>query len=273
MGAFEGKIAFITGAARGQGRAHAVRLAREGAQIIAVDLCEQIDSVAYPLASPADLERTVELVRAEGAQIFAAQADVRDRTGLQAAFDAGVVAIGVPDIVIGNAGIAAMSPDAEDEWSLWKDVIDVNLTGIFNTVEVARPSMIEAGSGGSIVLTSSTAGLAGIGVATPGSLAYAASKHGIVGLMRTYANLLAPHSIRVNSVHPTGVNTPMIMNDFMKQLIEADPTVTEAFTNALPVPVVEAEDVTNAIVWLCSEAGRYITGVTLPVDAGLLNKV
>jgi NAD(P)-dependent dehydrogenase (short-subunit alcohol dehydrogenase family) len=148
----------------------------------------------------------------------------------------------------------------------------VNLTGVFNTVEIAIPAMIERGKGGAIVLTSSTAGINGIGGPSRGGLGYTAAKHGVVGLMRSYANVLAPHNIRVNSVHPTGVNTPMIVNDVMQEFLQADPTLGQAMANALPVDMVEPVDVSNAILWLVSDEARYITGVTLPVDAGYTNK-
>jgi NAD(P)-dependent dehydrogenase (short-subunit alcohol dehydrogenase family) len=160
----------------------------------------------------------------------------------------------------------------EEPHEAWQDVIDVNLTGVFNAVEIAIPSMIERGAGGAIVLTSSTAGINGIGGSSRGGLGYTASKHGVVGLMRSYANYLAPHRIRVNSVHPTGVNTPMVVNDIMQAWLAADPGVSEAMTNALPVDMVEAVDISNAILWLVSDDARYVTGVALPVDAGFTNK-
>ena len=269
-GLLEGKVAFITGAARGQGRSHAVRLAEEGADIIAIDLCGQVETVGYPMATPEDLEETVSQVEALDRRIVATQADVRDRAALQAAFDAGVAELGGVDIVLGNAGIAALSlTPVEEEW---QDVVDINLTGVYNTVEVARDALIERG-GGAIVLTSSTAGLHGIGGDTPGGLAYTAAKHGVVGLMRAYANNLAKHSIRVNTIHPTGVNTPMVVNEVMQKFLEQDPSMGQAMQNALPVPMIEAVDLSNAIVYLASDLGRYVTGVTLPVDAGFsINK-
>jgi SDR family mycofactocin-dependent oxidoreductase len=269
-GKLEGKVAFITGAARGQGRSHAVRLAQEGADIIAVDICRQIDTVEYPMATPEELDETVKEVEALDRRIFARQADVRDEAGLRAAFDAGVAELGPVDIVLANAGIAPLS--SREKHEAWQDVIDVNLTGVFNTVETAIPSMIERGKGGAIVLTSSTAGINGIGGPTRGGLGYTASKHGVVGLMRSYANTLAPHSIRVNSVHPTGVRTPMIINDVMAQFLAADPTLSNGMANALPVDMVEPADISNAILWLVSDDARYVTGVTLPVDAGYTNK-
>ncbi len=269
MGVLEGKVAFITGAARGQGRSHAVRLAQEGADIIAVDIAAQIESVAYPMATPDDLAETVSQVEALDRRIHAVQADVRDRGALQEAFDAGVALLGGVDIVLGNAGIAPLSMNPTEQE--WFDVIDVNLTGVYNTVEVSKQSLIERG-GGAIVLTSSTAGLAGIGGETPGGLGYTAAKHGVVGLMRSYANQLAQHSIRVNTIHPTGVNTPMVVNEVMQEFLESDPQLSNAMANALPVPMIEPVDLSNAIVFLASDAGRYVTGVTLPVDAGFLNK-
>jgi len=269
-GRLEGKVAFITGAARGQGRSHAVRLAQEGADIIAVDICKQIESVAYPMATPADLAETVSEVEALDRRIIAREADVRDVAGLRAAFEAGVAELGPVDIVLANAGIAPMS--VQEVGDAWQDVIDVNLTGVFNTVEIAIPSMIERGKGGAIVLTSSTAGINGIGGPTRGGLGYTASKHGLVGLMRSYANNLAPHSIRVNTVHPTGVNTPMVVNDIMQQFLQQDPSLSQSMANALPVGMVEPVDISNAILWLVSDEGRYVTGVTLPVDAGFTIK-
>jgi SDR family mycofactocin-dependent oxidoreductase len=269
-GKLEGKVAFITGAARGQGRSHAIRLAKEGADIIAVDICQQIATVPYPMASPEDLEETVKAVEELDRRIFAQEADVRDEAGLKAAFEAGTAEIGPVDIVLANAGIAPMS--MHEEHDAWRDVIDVNLTGVFNTVETAIPSMIARGMGGAIVLTSSTAGINGIGGPTRGGLGYTAAKHGVVGLMRSYANNLAPHSIRVNSVHPTGVNTPMVVNDVMQEWLQSDPTLGQAMANALPVGMVEPVDISNAILWLVSDDARYVTGVTLPVDAGFTNK-
>ena len=271
MGKLEGKVAFITGAARGQGRSHAIRLAQEGADIVAVDICAQIASVPYPMATPDDLAETAKQVEALDRRIFAAQADVRDAGALKAALDAGAAELGPVDIVLANAGIAPMSLH-EGSGDAWQDVIDVNLTGVFNTVEIAIPSMIERGQGGAIVLTSSTAGITGIGGPTRGGLGYTAAKHGVVGLMRSYANILAPKRIRVNSVHPTGVNTPMVVNEVMQAFLASDPSLSDAMANALPVGMVEPVDISNAILWLVSDDARYVTGVTLPVDAGFTNK-
>lgn len=266
-----GKVAFITGAARGQGRAEALRLAADGADIIAIDLCDQIESVPYPLATPDDLAATVKLVEDAGARIVAVQADVRDEQALRAALQTGVDRFGRLDIVVANAGIAPMQSGPDG----WRDVVDVNLTGAHHTVEAAIPIMVAQGDGGSIVLISSAAGLIGVGGGDRGSLGYTAAKHGVVGLMRAYANFLAPHSIRVNTIHPTGVDTPMINNEFtrgwLKHIAEELNAPTD-FSNALPVQVIQSEDVANAVAWLVSDQARYITGVTLPVDAGIVNK-
>jgi SDR family mycofactocin-dependent oxidoreductase len=271
MSSLAGKVAFITGAARGQGRAEAVRLASDSASIIAVDICDQIASVPYPMATTDDLAATVKLVEDTGARIVAREADVRDRASLATALQAGLDEFGRLDIVVANAGIAPMESGADG----WRDVIDVNLTGVHNTVEVAMPRLIEQGDGGSIVLISSAAGLVGIGGGDPGSLGYTAAKHGVVGLMRAYANHLAPHSIRVNSIHPAGVNTPMIDNDHTRQWLAnmmANSERPPDMGNAMPVQVLEAEDIAAAVAWLVSDQARYITGVTLPVDAGYVNK-
>lgn len=268
MGELDGKVALVTGAARGMGRSHAVGLAGQGADIIAVDICAQIDTVPYPMATPQDLAETARAVEALGRRIITRQADVRDRAALQDAVNAGVAVLGPVDIVVANAGISARSPQAPDQ--TWQDIIDVNLTGVFYTIEVTWPMMVERGAGGAVILISSTGGLTGVGGTEPGRIAYTAAKHGVVGLMRSYANFLAPHSIRVNSVHPTGVSTPMVENDFTRALRDSNP---DAFPgNALPVELIEPADVTSAVVWLAADGARYVTGVTLPVDAGFVNR-
>jgi SDR family mycofactocin-dependent oxidoreductase len=269
-GKLEGRVAFITGAARGQGRSHAVRLAAEGADIIAVDICAQIESVPHPMATAEDLAQTVREVEALGRRVVATRADVRDEAALQAAYDAGAAELGPADIVVANAGIAPMARDEKPE--AWRDAIDVNLTGVFHTVEVAIPSMTERGAGGAIVLIGSTSALTGIGGPTRGGIGYAAAKHGVVGLMRVYANNLAPHRIRVNSVHPTGVRTPMVINQAMAEFLAQDPSLANANANALPVKILEPEDISNAVLWLVSDDACYVTGVALPVDAGFTNR-
>jgi len=278
-GRVEGKVAFITGAARGQGRSHAIRLAEEGADIIAVDIAEDIDSVRrfYPGATEADLAETVKQVEALDRRIVAAKADVRDYGALKQALDSGVAELGHVDIVSANAGIFVFGEPAQlvTEGD-WQDVIDINLTGVWHTAKAVIPHLIEQATGGSIVLTSSTAGLKGF----PGVSQYTASKHAVVGLMRTLALELAPHSIRVNSVHPTGVATDMILNEATFRLFLPDAEnpsreqAAEVFatTNALPVPWVEPRDISNAVLFLASDEARYVTGVTLPVDAGFTIK-
>jgi SDR family mycofactocin-dependent oxidoreductase len=272
MGKLEQKVAFITGAARGQGRAHAVKMAQEGADIIAIDLCAQIDSVGYPMSTPEDLAETVKLVEDQDRRIVAQQADVRNRAALQAAVDAGIAEFGRLDIVVANAGIAPVFGTTGLAADAWTDAIDVLLTGVYLTLDVAVPTIVAQDQGGSIVITSSTAGLKGIGrnlaATSPGMIGYTAAKHGVVGLMRLYANLLAPHRIRVNTLHPTGVNTPMVVNEQFNRFLEEFPNAGDAMQNALPVQLVEPEDIANAAAWLCSDEARYITGVTLPVDAG-----
>lgn len=247
-----------------------MRLAREGADIVALDICAPVSgSVTYPPATSEDLGETVRAVEAEGRKVLAREVDIRDDAELRRLVADGVEQFGRLDIVVANAGIAMMQ--AGDDG--WRDVIDVNLTGVFHTVQVAIPTLIEQGTGGSIVLISSAAGLVGIGSSDPGSLGYAAAKHGVVGLMRAYANHLAPQNIRVNSVHPCGVDTPMINNEFFQQwLTTADMDAPHNLGNALPVELVQPTDIANAVAWLASEEARYVTGVTLPVDAGFVNK-
>ncbi|MEU7576354.1 mycofactocin-coupled SDR family oxidoreductase [Streptomyces sp. NPDC041068] len=269
-GRLDGKVAFVTGAAGGLGRGHVRRMAEEGADLVVVDMCRPVDTVPYPQSTPDELSEAVEEVRSLGRRVVARQTDVRDRAALQEAYDAGLDAFERIDIVVANAGIAPLL--VEDRVQAWHDAIDVNLTGTFHTIEVAVPSMIEAERGGSIVIVSSTAGLVGIGGASNGGLGYAASKHGVVGLMRTYANNLAPHSIRVNSVHPTGVATRMVADPAMVEFVAQDPILSEGSPNALPVDTIEPVDVANAVLWLASDEARYVTGVTLPVDAGFINR-
>jgi len=270
MGKFDGKVAFITGAARGQGRSHAVRLAQEGADIIAVDICRQLEVVGYPMATPEDLEQTVIEVEEAGRRIVARQVDVRDFDALQEAFDEGAAELGPVGIVLANAGIGP-GGQASDQQQ-WDEIVGVNLSGVWNTGRVAIPSMIEHGRGGAIVLTSSTGGLIGTGLNHPGILGYTASKHGVIGLMRSWANFLAPHYIRVNTVAPTTVRTPMAIGGDVAAIIEAVPELAGSLTNAIPVEAVDPIDVTNAILWLVSDDARYVTGTVVPVDAGNINR-
>ncbi|GAA3383645.1 mycofactocin-coupled SDR family oxidoreductase [Cryptosporangium minutisporangium] len=273
-GRVAGKVAFITGAARGQGRAHALRLAEEGADIIAVDLCGDVDTVGYPGATEADLAETVAQVEKLDRRIVAAKADVRDLEGLRAALERGVAELGRLDIVVGNAGIAGDGTPTEAlAEHTWATMLDINLTGVWHTAKAAIPHLAD---GGAIVLTSSMLGLRGGGYMAH----YASAKHGLVGLMHALANELAPRSIRVNSIHPGNVRTPMVENEhFIRSMRPdlAEPTLADVGTvighyHLLPVPFVEARDISNAVLFLASDEARYITGVALPVDAGAVAK-
>jgi SDR family mycofactocin-dependent oxidoreductase len=274
-GRVQGKVAFITGAARGQGRSHAIRLAQEGADIIAVDVCEDVATVPYHGATPADLAQTVKAVEALDRRIVATQADVRDYAALKNALDDGVAQLGRLDIVSANAGIFSTAPTAELTEEEWSQMIDINLSGVWRTCKAAIPHLI-GNNGGSIIITSSGAGLKGF----PNFAHYVSAKHGVVGLMRTLALELAPHSIRVNSLHPTNVNTDMIQNEAIYKLFvpgSENPTKEEFAAvsqsmQALPIPWVEPVDISNALLFLASDEGRYITGVTFPVDAGITQK-
>lgn len=272
-GRVEGKVAFITGAGRGQGRSHAVRLAEEGADIIAVDVCGPIDNVPFDLASEDDLAETAELVKAHDRRVVTAKVDVRDLDGLTEAVKSGVEQLGRLDIVAANAGIATNGSSLEEmPPKIWQDMIDVNMTGVWHTAKAAIPHIVAGGRGGSIILTSSVGGLKSY----PFCGHYVAAKHGVIGIMRTLAIELAQNNIRVNSVHPTQVNTPMIMNQatfsmFRPDLENPGPddfAPLSQMMNTLPVPWVEPEDISNAVLFLASDEARYITGVTLPVDAG-----
>ncbi|GAB3229057.1 mycofactocin-coupled SDR family oxidoreductase [Mycolicibacterium hippocampi] len=276
MNSLDGKVAFITGVARGQGRSHAVRLAAEGAHIIGVDICADIASNGYPMASPDELDETIALVEAQGGKMLGSVADVRDFHALDTALTEGVGHFGRLDIVCANAGIASMAfreLTIDEELAMWTDVVDVNLAGAFHTARAAIPHLISGGRGGSIVFTSSTAGLRGFGGMQGGGLGYAASKHGIVGLMRTLANALATHSIRVNTVHPTAVNTMMANNPAMTAFLDNYPDGGPHLQNPMPVGMLEPEDISAAIAYLVSDAAQYVTGVTFPVDAGFCNKL
>ena len=273
MGRVEGKVAFITGAARGQGRSHAVRLAQEGADIIAIDICEAIPENPYDPATEEDLAETVRQVEALDRRIVAEKADVRDVAQLKAVVDPGVAELGRLDIVSANAGISGSPNKSEDiPDDGWTNMLDINLSGVWRTVKAAIPHLRAGGRGGSIVLTSSDAGL----FAYENIAHYVSAKHGVVGLMRTLALELAPDMIRVNSIHPTTVDTDMVQNEQIYRLFRPDlehPTkqdFADAATqmNALPIPWVEAVDISNALLWLASDEARYVTGVALPVDAG-----
>jgi SDR family mycofactocin-dependent oxidoreductase len=278
MGLVDGKVALVTGAGRGQGRSHALRLASEGADVIAVDIGGgRVETISYDLASEADLDSTVKEIESMGRRAVKAVADVRSLSELQSAVDVGLSELGKIDIVCANAGIGSWAVAWEMTEQQWKDMIDINLTGVFNATRVALPAMVERGEGGSIVLTSSTAGLR----AYANTAHYTAAKHGVIGLMKVLAQEAGPHRIRVNAVCPTTVRTPLVINDSTFELFAPhleNPTeddVREPFEslNILPgVAWIEPEDVSDAVLFLCSDAAKYITGVALPIDAGNIVK-
>lgn len=264
MDRVQGKVAFITGAARGQGRSHAVRLAEEGADIIAVDVPGDYDTVQYAMGTAEDLAETARRVEALDRRIVATQADVRDRSALKAAVDDGVAQLGRLDIVCANAGICTVQAWDETTEKIWQDTIDTNLTGVWNTCVAAIPHL-QASGGGSIIITSSTAGIKGLPWLAP----YVAAKHGIVGVAHTLANELAADHIRVNTIHPTGVDTPMVEGlGGVNQFVERNPELGPIFMNSYPIEMVDAVDISNAVLFLASEESRYITGLQMTVDAG-----
>lgn len=275
MGLADNKVAFISGVARGQGRSHAVRLAEEGADIIGFDICANDDAVEYPLATPEDLEETAVLIEKFGRKAILEVADVRDYEAVKRVVDNGVAELGRLDIVLANAGVMAITGQHRLRREAWFAGIDIMLNGVFNTVEAALPHVRAGGRGGSIVITSSTAGLTGgLSDGSPGIQGYIAAKHGVVGLMRGWANVLAPESIRVNTVHPTGVNSPMVANEAFARFVQEYPAVAGILQNPMPVPngLLEPDDVTNTIIHLISDAGRFTTGSTVTVDAGFTNR-
>jgi SDR family mycofactocin-dependent oxidoreductase len=273
MGRMDGKVAFVTGAARGQGRSHAVRLAQEGADIIAVDVCRKFEASPAPGATSEDLDTTAGMVKDAGGRVVTAEVDVRDYDALRAAVDGGVEQLGRLDVIVANAGIGTMAGKLHkiDE-TLWQEMIDVNLSGVWKTVKAGVPHMLAGDRGGSIVLTSSVAG----NKAYTHTGHYVAAKHGVIGLMRSFAVELGQRMIRVNAVLPTHVNSPLLMNEgtyraFRPELENPGPDdlapVCQTF-HYLPIPWVTPEDISNAALFLASDEARYITGVALPVDAG-----
>ena len=274
MGKLDGKVAFITGAARGQGRSHAVRLAQEGADVIAVDALTDVATVGYPLATQADLDETVRLVEQADRRIVARKVDVRNGAAVQQALADGVAELGRLDVVVANAGIASFSPAEDMTDQMWDDMIDINLSGVFRTVRPAIPHLKANPDGGSIVLIGSVGGLRGV----MNIVHYCAAKFGLVGMAKVLAQELAPNRIRVNVVHPTNVSTDMIHNESLYRLFFPDrdpatvtPEDTEEVmraTNLLPVPWVQPADISEAVLYLVSDSGRYVTGIELPVDAG-----
>jgi SDR family mycofactocin-dependent oxidoreductase len=263
-GRVAGKVAFITGAGHGQGRSHAIRLAEEGADIIAVDICKDYESLKYSMATEAELADTAKQIEALDRRVIYKVADVRDAAGLKTAVDEGVAELGKLDIVVANAGICTIQAWDEVTPQVWQDTLDTNLTGVWNTFVATIPHLI-ANGGGSIIATSSTAGIKGLPFLAP----YVAAKHGVVGITRNIANELAQHKIRANTVHPTGVNTPMAAGlGGMTALIEKNPAVGSIFVNTLPVESVEPRDISNAVLFLASDEAQYVTGLEFTVDAG-----
>jgi SDR family mycofactocin-dependent oxidoreductase len=268
----QGQVAFITGAARGQGRSHAVRLAAEGADIIAVDIVDRIDTVPYPLATAEDLAETVAEVERLDRRIVAEAADVRDLAALKRVVDRGVRELGRLDIVLANAGVASYAPALDLTEQQWQDVLDVNVVGVWKTLKASVPHIIEGGRGGAVVITSSMAALK----AYEHTAHYSAAKGALVAMMRVLAKELAPHSIRVNTVHPNTVGTAMVHNDATFRIFRPDLAAPnrEDFEVAarhlmlLPVATLDPEDITNAVLYLVSDDGRYVTGTTHVVDAG-----
>lgn len=263
----DGRVVFITGAARGQGRAHAVRLAQEGADIIGVDICEDIPSMNYPCGTWEELQETAELVEKAGRRMVIGKADVRDQAALRKVFDHGFEEFGRVDIVLANAGILRVG-DVVDPVREWQDTLDIILTGAFNTVQVALPALRAGGRGGSIVLVSSSAGLKGTASEEPSAQAYTAAKRGLVGYMQTLANQYAPEMIRVNTIHPTGVVSGMTMNEAMAAAMAKADSNISAMQNALPIPILQPEDIAGAVAYLVSDEAKFITGVAWPLDAG-----
>ncbi|MEE4023366.1 mycofactocin-coupled SDR family oxidoreductase [Gordonia sp. PKS22-38] len=278
MGKLDGKVAFITGAARGQGRSHAIGLAQEGADIVAVDIAKQVDSIPYPMASPEDLNETVRQIEALGRKVVAVEADVRDLDQMTEAANRGLEALGRIDVVCANAGVISAGRVLDLTPDQWRDMIDTNLTGVWHTVKAAVPDMVNRGEGGSIIFTGSTSSLGGY----PNVGHYVTAKHGIIGLMHTLANELGPQGIRVNAVSPTNVNTDLLQNPTFYKLFRPDldaPTEDDAkpafaTMHSLPdLPYVEPIDITRAVVYLATDDSRYVTGVNLPIDAGASQKV
>jgi SDR family mycofactocin-dependent oxidoreductase len=271
MAVLDGRVVFITGAARGQGRSHAVMCAEEGANIVGVDICEDLDVVPYKLGTHEDLEETARLVEKTGQEMLFQKADVRDKAALQAAFDAGVQHFGHIDTVIANAGVILTNPDERDASEALRVGIDIMQIGVWNTFQVAIPHLKERGAGGNLIATSSMAALLDLTDGRGGSDAYVMAKLAITGLVRAYANMLAPERIRVNAVAPTNCATPMVTeNPALFKVIEENPHLVNAMQTALPdLPLIEPRDVSNAILFLISDAGRSFTGSVLKVDAGM----
>lgn len=269
MGRFTGRVAFITGAARGQGRSHALRLAEEGADLVLSDICAPVATNGVDPATPEDLDETVRLAEKAGAKVVADHADVRDLGALETLANTAITELGRIDIVVANAGILSWANAWEMSAEQWKELIDINLTGVFHTIRATVPHMIRQGTGGSIILTSSSAGLKG----QPFTLAYTAAKHGVVGIARGLANELGEYDIRVNSIHPAGVATHMMKVPGLFNMIqEKATTLGPLFMNTLPYESMKAADVSAVVAFLASDDSRYITGAQVPIDLGSTNR-
>lgn len=270
-GRLDGRVVFITGAARGQGRSHAVMCAEEGADIVGVDICADLHVVPYRLGTFDDLQETARLVEKTGQRMLVRTADVRDKAALQAAFDDGVREFGHIDTVLANAGVILSNADERDAAEALRVGIDIMLIGVWNTFQVALDHLRQRGEGGNLVATSSMAALLNLTDGSGGSDAYNMSKLAITGLVRSYANWLAPHRIRVNAIAPTNCATPMVTeNPALFKVIEQNPNLANAMQTALPdLPMIEPRDVSNAVLFLISDAGRTFTGSVLKVDAGM----
>ena len=276
MGKHDGKVALISGGARGQGRSHALTLAREGADIVVFDVCRQLETIDVPMATESDLAETERLVGETGRKVMAMRADVRDTASLNDVVSAALGTFGRIDIVVANAGVVSLSPAVSMSDEMWEQMIAVNLTGVYKTVRAALPPMIESGRGGVAILTASTASFR----TYDQHVHYTSAKHGVIGLMRSLAYELVDYKIRVNAVAPASVATPLIQNDVMYKLFAggkenataADAEAAFRELNLIKEPWVEPEDVSHAVSWLASDEARYLTGVVLPIDLGLLTK-
>jgi SDR family mycofactocin-dependent oxidoreductase len=269
---FAGKVALVTGAARGQGRSHAINFARRGADVVLLDICDQLPPVEYAMSTPEDLAATAKAVEEHDVRALALQVDVRDRAAVDAAVDTCRAEFGRLDLVVANAGIMATTGELAQGIDAWHVSIDTMLSGVYYTLRAATDLLVDGGRGGSIVITSSTSGLRGVAykleMLSPGQMGYAAAKHGVVGLMRNFARALGHYKIRVNCLHPMGVNTPMVVNEFFAEVQRDAPPGWMA--NALEQSLLEPQDASEAVMWLCSDAARFVTGTSLVVDAGQL---
>ncbi|CUR58918.1 putative enzyme [metagenome] len=270
---FDDKVALITGGARGQGRSHAVNLARRGADVVLLDILEQIPSVEYEMSNQADMDETVALVEKEGRRAVPIKGDVRSWDDVQGAVDTALAEFGHLDLVSANAGVMATTGEPAQQLNAWHACVDTMLTGVYYTLRAATAPMVDSGRGGSIVITGSTSTFMGVAynqrILNPGQIGYGAAKHGVLAIMRNFAKALGQYNVRVNLVAPQGVRTPMLMNPFF------GPSVREGappgwMANVMNTDVVEPQDISEAVLWLLSDQARYVTGTAIPVDSGTL---